>query len=435
MTSIGYIIKQERLNQNIKQTVLAKGICSTSYLSKIENNSTVPSEEVINLLLERLNLKIEKVSNEEEDKFIKTFYELYKNAIIQRDKELIRESLYEFSAQKIYYLQPKNYYTYNLYLFRLQLILNEKKENLQPLYDIILKTEENFDDIQRFMSNLNLGLYYYLNEDYDKALNKLEHSLRFVHNVSNNEWEIADFHNVLSLVYFRCNEFFNTINYASKSLTYYKDNLLFERAIDNYIVIGMAHKKMRKYEEAEKNYNLAKKLVLDYKVSNYEGMIYQNIGSLHAIQERQEKAIEYYKLSLKSKEENLNAEGYLITILSIIKEYSKQSNHEEVLRWCNKGFDSLEKIKSKTDMESDSYYSHFEIYRSLHSETDELELVLKKGINHFETIRDDRHVQKYSILLADYYYKQNKFKAANLYYQKSNKILFKQNFITKWEDL
>ena len=315
------------------------------------------------------------------------------------------------------------------------LILNEKKEILQSAYDVILKTEENFDEKQRFLSNLNIGIYFYLNGDYYKALSRLESSLKFVNNVSNEEWQVADFHNVLSLVYYKCNEFFNTINHASKSLKYYKDNLLFERAIDSYIVMGVAHKKMRRYEEAEKNYNLAKKLVIDYKVVNYEGMIYQNIGSLHAIQESHDKAIDYYKLSLKSKEENFNAEGHLITILSIIKEYSKQTNHVEVLRWCEKGFEAMEDIKNKYHTENHSYYCHLEIYRALHSSTDELDVVLKKGINHFEMVQDDRHVQKYSILLANYYFKQSKFKAADLYYQKSIQVLFKQNFITKWEDL
>ncbi|WP_313894654.1 helix-turn-helix domain-containing protein [Psychrobacillus sp.] len=435
MSSLGFIIKQERLNQNIKQTVLAKGICSTSYLSKIENNSTVPSEEVKNLLLNRLNLEIRKVSNEEENKFLDALYELYKNGIILRDKKFIQVSLQELSMQNIHLLQLKNFYTYNLYKFRLMLILNEKLEYLQLTYEAIKKMEEHFDDKQRFISNLNLSLYYYLNGDYYKALHQLEGSLKFINSISNEEWEVADYHHVLSLICFKCNEFFNTIKYASKSLKYYKDNLLFERAIDSYIVMGMAHKKMRKYEEAEKNYQLAGKLVKDYKVFNYEGMVYQNIGSLHAIQEIHEKAIEYYELSLKSKEENNNVEGYLITILSIIKEYSKQANHIMVLRWCKKGFEALKEDKLKLNNENDSYYWHLEIYRTYHSFTDDLEQVLKKSINHFELVHDDRHVQKYSILLANYYFEQNKFKAANLYYQKSNQILFKQHFITKWEDM
>ncbi|MGL6031822.1 MAG: helix-turn-helix domain-containing protein [Kurthia gibsonii] len=43
--AIGHIIRKERLNQNMKQSYLAKDICSPSYLSKIENNSTQPSRD------------------------------------------------------------------------------------------------------------------------------------------------------------------------------------------------------------------------------------------------------------------------------------------------------------------------------------------------------------------------------------------------------
>ena len=55
--SIGLIIKYERLKQDIKQTNLAKGICSISYLSKIEHNLVEPNPEIIELLLSRLNIK------------------------------------------------------------------------------------------------------------------------------------------------------------------------------------------------------------------------------------------------------------------------------------------------------------------------------------------------------------------------------------------
>lgn len=432
MSSIGHIIKSERINQSMKQTTLAKGICSTSYLSKIENNLTVPSEEVITFLLKKLNIEIDQVSNEKENKVITSLSELYKIGVLKRDKKFIRESLQKFINQKLHFLQLNNYYSYHLYLFRLLLIIEE--EDLQSTYNVIVTKKDNIDDKQKFMINLNLGIYSYLNGNYQDALNQLEMSLGFIKNGINEEWEIADFYNVLSLTYSKCNEFFNAINYASKSLLYYKDNLLFERAIDNYIVIGIAHKEMRKFQEAEKNYNLAKKLAIDYKLNNYEEVIYQNLGSLHAIQGSHEKAIEFYKLSLQVKEEDCNAERYLLTILSIIKEYSKQSNHQQVLKWCEKGLDKIVEGKNSTKKYI-SYFYHLEIYKHYHNLTDELEMVLREAISYFENEQDERHVQKYSLLLADYLFVHHKFKAASLYYQKANQILFKQKFIHKWEDL
>ena len=83
MNNIGLLIKMARIQQNMKQVSLAKGICSTSYLSKIENNQTIPSEDVLQLLLERLELDYEDLSTEQELKFLSELYSLYKEAIIE----------------------------------------------------------------------------------------------------------------------------------------------------------------------------------------------------------------------------------------------------------------------------------------------------------------------------------------------------------------
>ena len=435
MSSIGLIIKQERLNQNIKQTVLANGICSTSYLSKIENNSTIPSEEVIQPLLKRLDLMLEEMPLDHENQMIDDLYGLYKNAILTRNKETVRESLQPYTTRKFNFSELKNFYSYNLYMFRLMLITKEDIHQIYPIYQVLIKMEDDFDDKQRFLLNLNLGIYNYLIGEYYTALDKLEYALKMVNHSSFEEWELADFHNVISLSYFKCNEYFNAINHSSKSLKYYMDNLLFERAIDSYIVTGMAYKNMKNYHEAEKNYNLAKKLAMDYKLTQYKGMLYQNLGSLQAIQENHEKAIEYYTLSLANKEGSHQVEGYMITTLSIIKEYSKHNDHLRVLSWCEAGLNKMDEANEQQRMTIRPYIHHLHIYKALHSDSEEFEAIVKKGINYFEKVHDDRHTQKYSILLADYYYKNSRFKAANLYYQKANDILFRKKSITKWEDL
>ena len=81
------------------------------------------------------------------------------------------------------------------------------------------------------------------------------------------EWEIADFYHALSMSYLSNNHFLNTIEYSTKSLNFYKDNLIFKRAIDCYIVIGIAQTMTSKYKSAEESYLLAKKLAKDFKVT------------------------------------------------------------------------------------------------------------------------------------------------------------------------
>ena len=64
---IGSIIKLNRINQNISQKDLSKGICVPSYLSRIENGELLPSDDVLSIIFNKLSLKF---NNSE--KFIKS---------------------------------------------------------------------------------------------------------------------------------------------------------------------------------------------------------------------------------------------------------------------------------------------------------------------------------------------------------------------------
>lgn len=52
----GLIIKRKREEMGYKQEYICKGICAVSYLSKIEKGSIVPSDEIIQQLMERLGI-------------------------------------------------------------------------------------------------------------------------------------------------------------------------------------------------------------------------------------------------------------------------------------------------------------------------------------------------------------------------------------------
>jgi transcriptional regulator with XRE-family HTH domain len=76
MNTFGHVIKFERIRQNIKQVQLSDGICTPSYLSKIESNSIVPSEEILGELFERLAIKAVKqdISEIEYFQYVKIVY-------------------------------------------------------------------------------------------------------------------------------------------------------------------------------------------------------------------------------------------------------------------------------------------------------------------------------------------------------------------------
>lgn len=64
MLYAGFVIRRERLNRNWSQEGLCKGICTVSYLSKIEQGKAEPSEEILRLLMERMGLSWSQASPE-----------------------------------------------------------------------------------------------------------------------------------------------------------------------------------------------------------------------------------------------------------------------------------------------------------------------------------------------------------------------------------
>lgn len=87
----GYIIYRERLRRNWSQAGLCKGICTVSYLSKIESGKAEPSEEIVRLLLERLDLEIDQEIEREAAKLADQGWELLFDGRFAKLSNLLQE--------------------------------------------------------------------------------------------------------------------------------------------------------------------------------------------------------------------------------------------------------------------------------------------------------------------------------------------------------
>ena len=73
---IGMRIRRERIKRNWSQSSLCYGICAVSYLSKIEQGKMEVSEEILKLLLERLELLwIDDKETKDLESFVEAQYE------------------------------------------------------------------------------------------------------------------------------------------------------------------------------------------------------------------------------------------------------------------------------------------------------------------------------------------------------------------------
>lgn len=145
---IGIIIKQLRKQKSFSQKQLAEGICSTEYISKIENEIKTPSPEMASKLIQRLGVNPDmffaNLSTADND--------LYNEHCFEMDK-LISASKFE-EARKYIQALERNYPFYasgepRQYLMGKQahILANlDKKfeESYELAYQSILLTKENF---------------------------------------------------------------------------------------------------------------------------------------------------------------------------------------------------------------------------------------------------------------------------------------------------
>lgn len=94
----GVLLRRERLRRNWSQEGLCQGICSVSYLSKIERGKTEAAPDILRLLFARLKLPWHDSAEERETglKLVERFYEALLSGN-SKDLDLIRD---EFFAQE-----------------------------------------------------------------------------------------------------------------------------------------------------------------------------------------------------------------------------------------------------------------------------------------------------------------------------------------------
>jgi len=428
---IGHLIRRERLNKQMKQTYLAKGICSPSYLSKIENNDILPSKEILELISVKLDIDfggMEDLLEESEGRSRNEFKQIYKEITLNRNIEYAKETLIKLFDDRFFYINKDDFYAYNLLVLRLLLTGKDNNEMVDSYLQPLIKDQEKMSTCQYYLLKKVQGIYSYHLKNFSQSLFFFEEAISVSNKISLTDWEKADFHYMYSLTNLAESHNINAIEYSNLALQHYLESFQFKRAIECFIIQGIALKKSNKFKEALATYQKASEISEKFNSTYYKALIAQNLGSLHASLEEFDTSLKFYiqSFELKSK-----LEDKVLSIFSIIQVYSRQNNVQGIIKWTEKG---LNEIENNAELRAYSY--HFNLYRIFTNETNNIDTdYLCEAINYFESIKDYRHTYKYSIKMGNVLENGNKYKKSNYFYKKAIKFSNKQSKYQYWEDI
>jgi HTH-type transcriptional regulator, quorum sensing regulator NprR len=404
---IGNRIRFYRIQKNMTQEELAKGIISVSYLSKIENNQTSASIEVLEMLCDRLGIKL---IEEEEIPLLKKLKDWY-FLIIQRNKgeaqreyELLKERVYDTNDTKalVYFV------LFELRFFLLMYNLGLAKNQIEKIEQF----RDIFDNEMNYYYHKFHGLYLYLN-NYNAASDHFKIAERILHNTIHFEkLEEADLFYSMGLTYSQILKVALSINYTEKALMIYQALYDLKRSAEWHVILGISYRRIEEFQKAEESLLLAYKIAKSLNDPYLKGIIHHNLGDLYEIQGESVKALEEYKNSMKYKDER-ELVSKLRSIHSIVSEYYKLGDVENCQKWIEFGTSLIQDTSQYFE-----YVLHFNIYDYLlNNQSNELEDYLKNVVlPYFEKIDKTSYYMKYAELLADYYKNNGKYKNASYYY-------------------
>lgn len=411
---IGHIIKAERLKLEMKQLILAKGICSPSYLSKIEQGHITPSEDILSLLLGRLGIDLKEIIEKKNNvEFIsQELLKKYQEVVTRRDAQYATEQLEVWNKSNKYYEEKDLYYTLKLILIRFKLIANKELCNIKKEIEDIKKVENELNDRQEFLLIINEGILFYKSNKINKSISLFEKALKI--DLFLEEWELAELHYIIGLAYITDNRLTASIYHIHKATDYFKSKFLMKRVIDCYTLKGIFYKRSNNFDKAENCYLELIDLCNNFNLHNRLGDVYHNLGSLYMSNHNEREGISNLLSSLQYYVSN---DDKLITIWALVSAYFKMGDDNKVIYWCNQGLTISEGL---SQVISTPYSYHFNFYKSLYSINELTEKIATDTIEYFVSLENYHYAQIYSIILANKLYDLGKYKLSALFFRNAN---------------
>lgn len=417
---IGSKLKFFRIQRNLKQEDLARGIISVSYLSKIENNLTSPSEEVLQLLCERLGVSL---IEQQDETILGELMSWYKLMVTSNSDEI--KLRYEQLSLKIQSVNTKTYMYFILFELRYYLYLRDL-EQAKLLIDKLVQFHDIFDLQMHYYFKKFYAIFSYRQNNYSEALEHLKAAEKLLQRSTNFESaEEADLYYLFGLTYSQTTKVPLSITHTTKALHIFQAIYDLKRSAECQVLLGICYRRIGEYDRSEESYLLAQKLSESLNNTYLQALIYHNLGKLYSIRKLHPQAIEEFEKSYYLKE-GRNLESKLDSIYCLLIEYDHLGDAKQCRKWLHLGKSLME--DPEEHIEHHYYFTIFEFI--LEGNYDDLDtFFLEVALPFFQQHDFKEPIIKYAEKLANYFESCYKYKKASYYYSLCYQELKKQSFL------
>ncbi|WP_188207831.1 helix-turn-helix domain-containing protein [Alkalibacillus aidingensis] len=407
MLNLGTLIQYYRTKKGVTQKELANGICSISYLSKIENGSIEPRDDVIKELCERLDVPFERLTsiNHEIDDEILNVYKLLTKKNYQAAQRLLNELkqiITPFHSAK-----TQNFFKLIEFYY---LIEYRQTEELDQRVDDLLSLEEQFHEEHLYFFYKIIGMYYNFKASPNQAINYLRSAENLLEQLSVKDPTI---YYLLAVTYTSMDRPAYSNHYCQLAKELFISEFLYPKVTDCYILFGINYTLLKVYDLAESFFRqvLNSKPMMDADLVN--GWVKHNLGFLYSEKGDWHLALQTLKEAL-DEESHLNDQ--LTTTYLIAKVYYYMQENEMASEYINKG----ERLSLQLNNTKLTY--KLEMLRYLvndtYTETEFREKAFNLWIPYFKRTGDFRSLKETLKYIAKSFEKSGDYKQANQYFKK-----------------
>jgi len=418
---IGNRIRYYRKLRGHTLETLSEGICSVSYLSKIEHGDK-SSEEIISFLCERLGIRYHDVDNSGEAERINLLLNQWYTAIlnyeskenIDENRHTIKEALDSSQIE-----EPFIYLKYHLFYLRFQYFLNDMVK-AEDTMKYISKFKDIFNEELNYYYMQFSGIYYNFINDFNKADECFKTAEKTLLKIPHNEMEEAQLYYQMSNLYVRFSQATESIKYAEKALDKFNNNYNLTRIADCQVLLGIGNRLTKNLNKAEHHYEQALKFVRLLEDPQRLGIIHHNLGHVKSQRGLFEEAIKHYEQALEHTQNDSKAMTHYLLAL----EYYKLNRIEEALAQIKSGLPLSEKLIDK-----EYYYSLLVLrYKATNTKDRNYELLIKNEIiPYFNRIQKWDQVTSFAEELAEHFYANKAYKKSSEMFRIANDTLKKTN--------